>query len=106
MNQTFSESSSSYGKNLSHASTIDIYAGYLSQTLRGYPQQPMILTYGNEAYIDQIPMATSEYIMSEKIRYYDNTVFTINPLSIGHDPRTTLMIKNIPNKYTIQDLSN
>lgn len=44
--------------------------------------------------------------MTDKIRYYDNTVFEINPLNIGHDPRTTLMIKNIPNKYTIQDLSN
>ena len=44
--------------------------------------------------------------MTEKIRYYDNTVFEINPITIGHDPRTTLMIKNIPNKYTIEDLSN
>lgn len=44
--------------------------------------------------------------MTDKIRYYDNTVFDINPMNIGHDPRTTLMIKNIPNKYTIEDLSN
>lgn len=40
------------------------------------------------------------------MKYYDNTVFDIDPLNIGNDPRTTLMIKNIPNKYTIQDLSN
>jgi hypothetical protein len=41
------------------------------------------------------------------MKYYDNTlVFDINPSNIVGDPRTTLMIKNIPNKYTIQDLSN
>ena len=26
-------------------------------------------------------------------------------MAICHDPRTTLMVRNIPNKYTIQDLS-
>lgn len=40
------------------------------------------------------------------MKYYDMNVFDIDPLNIGNDPRTTLMIKNIPNKYTIQDLSN
>lgn len=25
--------------------------------------------------------------------------------AIGYDPRTTIMIRNIPNKYTIKDLS-
>lgn len=55
---------------------------------------------------DQGPLTTPEYIMTDKIRYYDSNVFEINPNIIGHDPRTTLMIKNIPNKYTIEDLSN
>ena len=41
-----------------------------------------------------------------KARYYDCNNFDISPLNIGNDPRTTLMIRNIPNKYTIQDLSN
>lgn len=45
-------------------------------------------------------------MLANKARYYDCLVFDINPVNIGHDPRTTLMIKNIPNKYTIQDLSN
>lgn len=62
--------------------------------------------YPNDSYIDQTNMTTSEYIFSEKVRYYDCLTFDINPLNIGNDPRTTLMIKNIPNKYTIQDLSN
>ena len=44
--------------------------------------------------------------MSEKIKFYDPNVFDINPLNIGNDPRTTLMVRNIPNKYTIQDLSH
>ncbi len=56
---------------------------------------------------DAYPEQTQgDYVSAEKMRYYDNTVFQINPMNIGQDPRTTLMIKNIPNKYTIQDLSN
>lgn len=43
--------------------------------------------------------------MNEKIKYYDPNVFDIDPMNIGNDPRTTLMVRNIPNKYTIQDLS-
>jgi RNA recognition motif-containing protein len=31
--------------------------------------------------------------------------FIIRPEGLGYDPRTTIMIKNIPNKYTIQFLS-
>lgn len=60
----------------------------------------------NQEYIAHTTFTTSEIILCEKLRYFDNTVFEINPHNIGHDPRTTLMIKNIPNKYTIQDLSN
>lgn len=44
--------------------------------------------------------------MVDKLKYYDNNSFEITPMNIGNDPRTTLMIKNIPNKYTIQDLSH
>lgn len=66
----------------------------------------MMVPYRNDSFIDQTSLSNSQYIMTDKIRYYDNTVFDINPMNIGHDPRTTLMIKNIPNKYTIEDLSN
>lgn len=38
-------------------------------------------------------------------RYYDQSFFLINIEAIGSDDRTTLMIKNIPNKYTIQFLA-
>lgn len=38
-------------------------------------------------------------------RYYDPSYFAIDVESIGADQRTTLMIKNIPNKYTIQFLA-
>ncbi len=47
-------------------------------------------------------MATSEYYLTnEKNKYYDNSYFEIIIKNIINDPRTTLMIKNIPNKYTI-----
>lgn len=32
--------------------------------------------------------------------------FKVDPTNIRNDPRTTIMIKNIPNKYSIQDLSS
>jgi hypothetical protein len=34
---------------------------------------------------------------------YDS--FEVRVDIIGYDPRTTIMIRNIPNKYTIKDLS-
>ena len=37
--------------------------------------------------------------------YLNNTVYTIVEYNITNDPRTTIMIRNIPNKYTIDDLS-
>ena len=36
---------------------------------------------------------------------YNPNVFTVSSEDIGNDPRTTIMIRNIPNKYTIDDLS-
>ena len=61
----------------------------------------------SDAYIDHNSITAPEYALAQgKIRYYDPNVFDIDPFNIGNDPRTTLMIKNIPNKYTIQDLSN
>ena len=36
---------------------------------------------------------------------YDSNVFEVRVDAIGFDPRTTIMIRNIPNKYTIKDLS-
>lgn len=36
---------------------------------------------------------------------YDSNVFEVRVDVIGYDPRTTIMIRNIPNKYTIKDLS-
>lgn len=50
-------------------------------------------------------MAGPEYIMGDKITYYNPNNFDIDPQTICYDPRTTLMVRNIPNKYTIQDLS-
>ena len=38
-------------------------------------------------------------------KYYDPSFFLIDLGNIGRDERTTLMIKNIPNKYTIQSLA-
>jgi hypothetical protein len=39
-------------------------------------------------------------------RYYDPNYFVIELANIGKDQRTTLMIKNIPNKYSIQFLAD
>lgn len=36
---------------------------------------------------------------------YDSNVYSVLLDNIGNDPRTTIMIRNIPNKYTIDDLS-
>ena len=36
---------------------------------------------------------------------YDGNLFEIRMNYIGYDPRTTIMIRNIPNKDTINDLS-
>jgi hypothetical protein len=41
----------------------------------------------------------------QKMRGYDPSVFDIDVNNIDNDPRTTIMIKNVPNKYSVQDLS-
>ncbi len=60
---------------------------------------------GPNEFLVQAVMASSEYMINGKLAYFNCNSFEINPLTIGHDPRTTLMVRNIPNKYTIQDLS-
>lgn len=42
---------------------------------------------------------------AEKNRYYDPSYFLISAANLDYDQRTTLMIKNIPNKYTVQFLA-
>ena len=37
--------------------------------------------------------------------YEEGSVFVVRPNEIVYDPRTTIMIRNIPNKYTIKELS-
>lgn len=69
-------------KNKSVASTNDQYSGYFPQM---YQQNYVIYDYER--------------------RYYDPNYFVIDVGSISGDGRTTLMIKNIPNKYTIQSLA-
>lgn len=88
---------------MSHASTIDRYSSYFPHSLRQY--QAQIMANCQSEMLNQSVIVGSDYLMTDKIKYYDNTVFEISPINIGNDPRTTLMIKNIPNKYTIQDLS-
>jgi len=69
-------------KNQSIASTNDQFSGYFPQM---YQQNYVIYDYER--------------------RYYDPNYFVIDVGSINGDGRTTLMIKNIPNKYTIQSLA-
>ncbi len=40
------------------------------------------------------------------MKLLDQNYFIIDAQNIGNDQRTTLMIKNIPNKYTIQFLAD
>ena len=96
---------------MSHASTIDGYShlyyphGYSQNG--AYSQSGILIGHYPESYIDPNSIVPSNFVFpEEKIRFYDPNVFEIDPYNIGNDPRTTLMIKNIPNKYTIQDLSN
>ena len=84
--RTFTESSADYSENHSFASTLD-----------RYPNDPY---YGN-----YLAYQLQEYALVDKTKYYDPSIFLIELNNIGRDPRTTLMIKNIPNKYSIQDLS-
>jgi hypothetical protein len=38
--------------------------------------------------------------------YPEGSSFLVSSTEIGSDPRTTVMIRNIPNKYTITDLAS
>lgn len=40
-----------------------------------------------------------------QVKQFEGNFFEVRPCEIGYDPRTTIMIRNIPNKYTIKDLS-
>jgi hypothetical protein len=50
--------------------------------------------------------ATFCYDYRSKNQYYEGNIFLVKPNEIGNDPRTTIMIRNIPNKYTITDLAD
>ena len=51
-------------------------------------------------------LADSAYgLRSMPSSMFQSCEFIIRPERLGKDPRTTLMIKNIPNKYTIHFLS-
>jgi len=45
------------------------------------------------------------YEYKQKFSPFEPNSFEVRPDDIGYDPRTTFMIRNIPNKYTIKDLS-
>ena len=62
-------------------------------------QQPMYY-HSMEYKIENMSFQTKQVSVS-----YDCNVFDVRVDMIGYDPRTTFMIRNIPNKYTIKDLS-
>jgi RNA recognition motif-containing protein len=78
----------SFDKNYSMASTIEPY------TSMYYPMHMYQMTEGHSYGLKSMPSIL--FPLGE---------FIIRPEGLGKDPRTTLMIKNIPNKYTIQYLS-
>lgn len=47
----------------------------------------------------------SFYEYKQRSDSLEQNVFEIRAEVIGFDPRTTIMIRNIPNKYSISDLS-
>lgn len=62
-------------------------------------QQPLYyhsMDYNTEKFIYQ-PKQTSPCL--------EGNIFEVRLNQIGYDPRTTIMIRNIPNKYTIKDLA-
>ena len=72
-----------YEKNQSVASTNDQFSCYYPQM---YQQNYPIYDYSR--------------------REYDQKDYVIQVENIGRDWRTTLMIKNIPNKYSIKSLAD
>jgi hypothetical protein len=77
---------SSFSK--SHASTIDVH-----------PSHPSLAYYGR--YTSQ----TYYYDYSYK-PYEEGSLYQVFPEYIHNDARTTVMIRNIPNKYTIKELAD
>lgn len=85
----------SFDKNYSMASTTEPYTSMY---------YPMHMYQMNE---DMSTMLTKNYgLKSMPSMMFPSGEFIIRPEGLGKDPRTTLMIKNIPNKYTIQYLSD
>lgn len=71
----------------SYASTIDVHPNYYMNYQQG---QEYYASYSEEYRLQQSEEGSS---------------YTIDIVNIKNDPRTTIMIRNIPNKYTIKELS-
>ena len=65
------------------------------------------MDYQPQIYYHSVDFNTENFGFQYKQRpqSYDGNVFQARLDTIGFDPRTTIMIRNIPNKYTIKQLS-
>ncbi len=82
------ENDQSFDKNYSMASTAEPFNSIY------YPVHMYQMSEGHAYGLKSMPSIL-----------FPSGEFIIRPEGLGKDPRTTLMIKNIPNKYTIQYLS-
>jgi hypothetical protein len=58
-------------------------------------------------YMPELGSVQSYYYGYESKNYFDEgSVFLMTPQHILQDIRTTIMIRNIPNKYTIKELAD
>ena len=64
------------------------------------------MDYQQPLYYHSMDYATDPYpTFPAKQNSFSYDSFEVRVDVIGYDPRTTIMIRNIPNKYTIKDLS-
>lgn len=61
---------------------------------------------GVSYYSDSYNYQGYNYAYSYKNSEEEGSVYLVRPQQILYDPRTTVMIRNIPNKYTIKELSD
>lgn len=76
---------SSFSK--SYASTIDVHPNLSFFEPRNYSSQTYYYDFSYKA-------------------YDEGNLYLVMPENIQNDARTTVMIRNIPNKYTIKELSD
>lgn len=85
----------------SHASTVDMHPSHsvVEQPLHSLDQTHSLSYFGRN-------YASQAYYYDYSYKTYEEgSLYQVFPEYIHNDARTTVMIRNIPNKYTIKELS-